>query len=214
MFVNCLHCVNEDSKIQFLVTTTAIPFLLSLDTLVGVIGAVGDVLSGGKSENLHEFSIKRTRVSRFILTDPFYCFVQAISISSNDPFKPTYEEGISEGCYRIEYKELLVCYKGKGLLTNSINKFFKKKAEDARIFENSFFKRHFVSRGATALLLLGSIVTRTVDAVIGVIAAIGSIVTLGKFASLNNTAYRGLQFPGIIHDIHYCAVKTLNPWAK
>lgn len=34
-----------------------------------------------------------------------------------------------------------------------------------------------------------------------------------KVASINNLAFRTLQFSGILHDIFYCASKIINPWA-
>jgi hypothetical protein len=57
------------------------------------------------------------------------------------------------------------------------------------------------------------VITRLVDGIIGVIAAVLSFLTLGKVASINNVAYRALQAPGIVKDLFKCTIKFINPWA-
>lgn len=79
---------------------------------------------------------------------------------------------------------------------------------------DNFLKRHVASRLTYALLAVSCLVTRAVDGIIGIPAAGLSILTGGKFESLNNLAYRTLQAPGIINDLFYCTIKFINPWTR
>lgn len=49
------------------------------------------------------------------------------------------------------------------------------------------------------------------DAVIACVVAPISLITCGKYVSINNLAYRTLQFPGIVYDLHYNLSHFLNP---
>jgi hypothetical protein len=75
-------------------------------------------------------------------------------------------------------------------------------------------KRHVISRLSFALLIPACIVTRAVDGVIGTLAAILSLATLGKIPLVNKIAYRGLQAPGILRDIPGFFLQTINPFCN
>lgn len=109
-----------------------------------------------------------------------------------------------------ETKDIL---KGKdGYLAAKVITPFRAFAKECYSSDN-FLKRHVASRLTYALLAVACLVTRAVDGVIGIVAALFSLATLGQFRKLNIIAYRGLQAPGIISDLFYCVVKVINPYA-
>lgn len=65
----------------------------------------------------------------------------------------------------------------------------------------NFFKREIATRLTHALRLLVAVITRTADAIIGVITGIFAILTLGRFDLINKVAYRALQAPALISDV-------------
>lgn len=68
--------------------------------------------------------------------------------------------------------------------------------------ENSFLMKHIVSRGAYALGALVSVVTRTADLVLGLIAATLSIIPcMGRVKGINNIAVNQLSSLAVIHDV-------------
>lgn len=99
-----------------------------------------------------------------------------------------------------------------GLTTDVVKNFFIIVAKDC-YRSDSIFKRHVASRLTYALMLISCAITRLIDGVIGIIAALFSFLTFGHFDSLNNAAYRGLFITGIVTDLFYCTVKIVNPTA-
>lgn len=85
-----------------------------------------------------------------------------------------------------------------------------------QIFEasetDSFLKRHVVSRIGHTLTLGAAVITHAVDGVIGAIAAVFAIVTLGKYKNLNDTAYKGLQVTGVVSDLLMFPLRILKPY--
>lgn len=76
-----------------------------------------------------------------------------------------------------------------------------------------FFLSQVCSRLLYLILLPTSILVRLIDFVIGILAAIFSLITLGYFTSCNNLAFRGLQVFGLITDIFTCVCKFIWPTA-
>ncbi|MGD2169511.1 MAG: hypothetical protein PVI40_04655 [Chlamydiota bacterium] len=100
---------------------------------------------------------------------------------------------------------------GDGFITDHISSGLKSLARSYLSSEN-VFQRQIASRLTYVLLAVSSVITRVADGVIGSVAAVLSLLTLGKVESINNLAYRGLQIPGIVKDLVYCATKIINPW--
>ena len=78
---------------------------------------------------------------------------------------------------------------------------------------DSLLAKHVYSRLLYFGFAVSSIVTRIVDFVIGLLAAVASVLTLGKVKVLNTTAYNGLNVASVINDIHFGLMRTINPWA-
>ncbi len=56
-----------------------------------------------------------------------------------------------------------------------------------------------------------AIATRIIDGLIGIGAGVLSMASAGRFKKLNSIAYSSLQFPGILFDLYFCALKAINP---
>jgi len=54
---------------------------------------------------------------------------------------------------------------------------------------------------------------RTIDALIGLLAAVGSLATFGKCEKLNNLSYSEFSFLRALGDLHYSLTRTVNPSA-
>ena len=75
-----------------------------------------------------------------------------------------------------------------------------------------WLRRHLSTRLKAGLFLLACIITRTIDAIIGIIAACLSLLALGYYKRLNQIAFEGLQFPGVVFDIYVMCLDILNPF--
>lgn len=76
---------------------------------------------------------------------------------------------------------------------------------------SDFFERHILARAGFLVCTVAFLVTRIADLVLGMIAVVFSILTLGCFASINNAAFRGLQFFGVIGDLVHGIAGVINP---
>ncbi|MCC5831695.1 MAG: hypothetical protein JJU12_01450 [Chlamydiales bacterium] len=111
-------------------------------------------------------------------------------------------------------KEGSVPIEGGGLITD----FVKQKLNDAlksctKPERGSGGMRHIVSRLTVILRTVASLITRIVDFPIGLIAGLFSLLTFGRYESLNNAALRGLQITGIVTDLFEGVIQFLNPEA-
>ncbi len=79
---------------------------------------------------------------------------------------------------------------------------------------NNILVRHVVSRLSFALDLVAEVVRKAVFGVLGAIAAVFSLMTLGISPSLNKFAYKGLKAPGVIGDIFRGVQLIINPWVS
>lgn len=111
-------------------------------------------------------------------------------------------------------KPPLVYCGGDGLINNFFSRDLNIYAYECTAPSNHWFKRHVVSRLTHVLALVVNIICCVIDLAIGAIAALFSIFPcFGRRETLNNMAYRGLQFTGLIHDIFYHLTNILNPTA-
>ena len=87
--------------------------------------------------------------------------------------------------------------------------YFKAREES---YSNSFWTKHFVSRGAYALGALGAIITRTADLAIGLIATVISVIPfLGRNEKINQFATNQLGAFALINDICISLRGIVNP---
>lgn len=140
--------------------------------------------------------------------------------------KPTFRVAIiylfnAGRCVACPYEFILRALNPKVIVEESTDGFIAKRIADPLLYfgkacsnSDNFLKRHVTSRLTYALLALSYLVARVVDGVIGILAAGFSIVTVGKFTSLNNLAFRALHAPCILKDLFFCIIKIMNPWAS
>jgi len=78
---------------------------------------------------------------------------------------------------------------------------------------DSFFQRHFVSRGLALPVIPITLITSVADLSIGLTAATLSIVTVGYFETINIVAIEGLFASIMITGLFGATVSVINPWA-
>jgi hypothetical protein len=167
------------------------------DAIIGLGAAIGTVCTVGKHQPTYKFAMTHLYNLDKLFVNPYVNFLRAVN---------------PEALFSAGRKSTAaINANGDGFLTGLM---IDKLKDAARTYYNSdnFLKRHVASRLTYALLAVACLVTRAVDAVIGILAATFSILTFGKFESLNNMSYRALQFPGILTDLFYCTIKFINPW--
>jgi hypothetical protein len=177
------------------------------DSIIGVGGGIACVVSAGLHAPTVRFARNHLSRTGTIVAQPYVNFLHTLNPTADFPIDPP------PWVLNADKDRPLVSSEGNGLITHYVYGFLKGVAKDYRESEN-FFKKHIASRLTYALLLVSCVVTRVVDGIIGVIAAVFSCLFLGLVPPLNNLAYRGLQGTALIHDVFYCAMKILNPWAS
>lgn len=161
---------------------------ITFDTIVGMVGAVGAILTAGTNKNIWSIA-SSLEYSHCILNIPYLNLLRTINPQAKVECLP---DGIT---YSIIVKPL------------------KDYLRTLRSPDNNFLNRKITSRIGYSLLSIVTIVIRAVDGLIGLVAAILSLVTLGTNTDINTFAFAGLSSTGIIYDLFYCAVKFINPHA-
>ena len=142
-----------------------------------------------------------------LVAKPYYHLVKTI----NPAAKFTCLEEDSRFLDLDDYIEpAMISGKGDGLITN-VWKGFQSTITRDLLESKNFFKKEILSRLSHFVAIVAAVITRVADAILGAIAAVLSLITLGNFHTLNNVAYRGLQAPAIINDILFHTRKILNP---
>ncbi len=176
------------------------------DTAIGVALGCANVATAGTNYKIYKATISQFTNTQAMLSISYMNFLRTINP------KGVFSQNLTKKFLPDDYKPPVISVKGDGLLTDSVTTSINKFARDCYTSDNKL-KKHVISRLTYPVLALAYLVTRTVDGIIGLLAATFSLLTLGKFTILNNVAFRGLQAPGIIGDLFYCAVKTINPSA-
>ncbi len=181
------------------------------DTIIGVVLGVASIATAGKEKRIYNCTLDHLQSGRKIVVRPYVNFIKALnpeakfsgSIENMDRMTRLFAE---------ERKDAFITGDGDGFITDFV--FDKLRSHAQKCYNsNNLVSRHIGARLSYGLLALSCLVTRAVDGLIGVPSAIISCLTFGKIESINNLAYRGLQFPGVIKDLFYCSVKIINPWA-
>lgn len=183
------------------------------DSIIGVGAGLASVLTGGRHRPTFKCALIHLDSSRQIIALPYVNLLKTLNPDA------TFSGSMANMSYMDRYlartigrKDAFITSDGDGFITHYVSGTLKSIARGCYNSDN-IIKRHLVTRLTYVLLAITSVITRIVDGIIGVIAALASFLTVGKFESINNLAYRGLQTPGIINDLFYCTIKFMNPWA-
>lgn len=175
----------------------------ALDAIIGLGAGMAAICTLGKHEKIFHFASSHLRSSSEIIARPYINLLQTLNPKVD----------LSSNISVFENPKYPIIGAGdNGFITHFISKFLENIASRCYNSEN-FVIRHVVSRLTYPLLAISCLVTRVVDGIIGIGVAPLSLLTGGKFESLNNLAYRALQVPGIIDDLFYCTIMCINPWA-
>lgn len=181
----------------------------SLEAIKCVHGIALSILSIAKLESDRNISRKALINTRKLATVPSYLFGYLLK-TINPNAAVVFDTGARNGFCSSRTSEKLF-YEA----TNNYK-------------QNDFLKKYVISRALFALGGLVSIVTRTADFAIGLVAATFSLLTLGRVQRLNDFAYGNLIFPTVIFDValgirglinplvgeHYRALHPLPPVSK
>lgn len=175
------------------VQLTCIPVFftaMALDTIIGVGVGVGAVCTLGRHIPTSCFAINHLNSADYLFAGFYEHFLRAINPKAQ---------------FSDEVENTM------GFFPNLPIKRLAKLALSYRSSDN-FLKQHVVSRLTYTLLAVSCVVTRIADAIICIVPVTLSVLTVGKFQSLNDVAYRTLQPSGILVDLFFCTIKILNPW--
>lgn len=177
----------------------------AVDAIIGVGAGIATVCTLGMCRPVSKLAFDHLATTRYLMALPYQSLLHVINPNAQFPKRTSIlDEGNGKGPW--------IGSEGNGFVHDSIHDSLRRSAEKRYESEN-FLHRQVTSRLTYALLAIASVITRVTDAIIGLRAAVFSMLTLGKVDSLNNVAYRALQAPAVIHDLFYCAVKFLNPAA-
>ncbi len=178
-----------------LVLTPASLITCALDTIIGFGTGVVALLKHGTDEKMNKLAFSHFSKTNLLLSSPYRHLLGIINPEAEFPL-------------RCQTRGIAV--EGNGFISDIVSRPLKTLAEDFRSSKN-FVSKHVASRLTYALLGIASIVTKLFDLVIGIPAAALSLVTLGKFGTLNNLAFRSLQVTGIVGDLFFATIKIVNP---
>lgn len=175
-----------------------------IDTLAGTLEGI---LVGLPAALLHEMGIAND-AALTVIADP----CRRISHSNRiiaEPFKrllQTINPKVLRGESCKNYDRPCISAKGIGFIANQVHI----AVNYLTTTENSLY-RHIISRLVCALAPIAYIIARIADGIIGLAVAPFALLLCGRWESLNNLAYRGLQAPGIIFDLYRCAIRFITP---
>ncbi len=181
----------------------------AVDTVIGLGAGVGAICTLGKHTQTFKVACNHLCRSNRLFVRPYVNFLQTINPKAKFSGNAANQPYIAR--YLGLVKQATISGDGDGCLSDWVINPLKGIARSCYNSDN-FLKRHVASRLTYVLLAVSCLVTRAVDGIIGIPAAGLSILTGGKFESLNNLAFRTLQASGIISDLFYCTIKFINPW--
>lgn len=169
----------------------------AVDTIIGLGVGIGVICTLGKHESTFKITRNHLFSSNRLFVRPYVNLLQTINPEAN---------------FSGSNGRSMISAEGVGFLSDFSLNLLMNIARDCYNSDN-FLKRHVFSRLTYVLLAVACLVTRAVDGIIGIPVAGLSILTGGKFESLNNLAYRTLQATGIIEDLFCCTIRFINPLA-
>ena len=164
----------------------------AVDTVIGIGAALATIGTLG-NKKIYQVAIKHLDSASFLIADPYLHLLKTIN--------PNASLQVMKGSNNKLADPHLTTFVGKNMLSL---------AKSCWASKNKFV-HHVCTRLTFALLALSCVITRVIDLIIGVVAAIGALVTLGTCPKWNRAAYMGLQITGIIQDLFEATIRIVNP---
>jgi hypothetical protein len=164
-----------------------------MDTVRGIFPALGTFLTLGTNRGLSKSTMDDWKGLDNLLADPYLHFIKAIN--------PKADVGYKSGKYN------------SGILAEIAQKKIIKWFYNCQC-SDSFIKKQIGTRLTMALWAVTMIITRVVDGVLGVVAAVFSILTLGSSPcgwKFNVWAHKGLHVTAIVSDLFKATIGFINP---
>lgn len=181
-----------DAKISRLGHFGLIPvslFTKIFDSCIGIPSALLATCALGRINSLNNFVFDQLNCAGDVVSDPFNHFMKVIN--------PDYAAHTTIPC--------------EGSVLHHQVRNIEEYAESHLIASNDFFKSQVCSRVTYAVLALAYIIARVADAIFVVPLAICTLLSLGKWSSLNSATCKAMKFPGLMPDLFFCFIKILNP---
>ncbi len=171
-----------------LITAPVALIAIALDIIIGLGAGIAAICTLGQYQPLVQLAQGQLKASHAFIAFPYMAIIRAIHLEAQ------FGEDNANKCGWIADAVQSMC--------NSIH-------EDRK--QGNFFKKHIIFRLVITLRMAALLVARAIDGIIGMLAAVISILTGGRLAQLNQTALLALQAPGIIYDLFWWTILCCNP---
>lgn len=175
------------------------PFASSIDLAFGSIAGFFSLLPAGYFKQLNHYAFDAIQKGGEGLPMTFASLLRTINPHAEmTTLVDAYDEH--------EVEEL------NGILSEKTSAFFRDLSDNAKAFENPI-ARHVATRLVATASLLSTVVTRIIDFVIGIFAALAALITAGKWERCNQFAYNCLRITALVNDVYLGLMLIANPWA-
>ena len=171
----------------YLVLTPASFATRSLDTVIGLGGAMATFATLGKSKKVYTFAARHLSSSRSLLAEPYSYMVCTLNPRAEAPETAPFNPMDSK-------------------ILNDLSEKFDT--------STNIVQRHIISRATYAVRGLTCVVTSAAQGAVALISAPLSILTFGKAEWLNGLTFRTLHATNLATNIFYCSTKFINPWSS
>lgn len=178
----------EELKTRFVRCAVAPVFSLAwaLDTLIGLGAGVASIFPLGEYRPSHKFVKEQLDASQRILVIPYFFFLKLLNPKVKDSDYTRLTKSLSDQHNNSDY----------------LDDFLK---------SDQFLKRHVATRLSYSVLAVSISVVAAVQMVFAIPLAALSLLTVGKFEILNDSAEKCLLSVGVIQDLYEIARKIINP---
>lgn len=181
------------------------------DTILGSVVGIAAIGTLGRHRSTLETAIKHLKGWDMLVSGPYLNILKAINPEARIEGY-TENDALNHKTHPNIYpKPPLITVTRNGFIADRVRFLGLEKKSKEYFNSDNFLRRHVASRLTIGLLAVACLVTRAVDAIIGIPAAALSILTLGKIVSLNNLAARTLLAPAIIRDLYFCTIGMIKP---
>lgn len=200
---------------------TAIPsttFTNICDIIIGVGAAVASIATLGKNHKIYNIAINHLDSARKLVVRPYANLLRILNPNANFSGAYAYDKNkpLTEVPYKVRGTRLFNKKENHpkddtdGLLTDYVKDVLQKLAYK-NTYSSSFLKKKIVTRLTYVVLAVALSISRVVDAIIGVNSMLISLVTFGRYDTVNAIAFAALQPTGIIKDLLFCILNIINP---